>query len=45
MAGSTFHGMWRYRVGDWRILCEIEEESMTIFVADIGHRSKIYRHR
>ena len=36
-------GLWRYRVGEWRILCEIKEDVLTIYVMDIGHRSEIYR--
>ena len=35
-------GFWRYRVQDFRVICEIDEDSITIFVIDIGHRSKIY---
>ncbi len=34
--------IWRYRVGDYRILCEIKDAEIVILVVDIGHRSKIY---
>lgn len=33
---------WRYRVGDYRLLCEIQDEALTILVALIGHRKEIY---
>ena len=36
-------GEWRYRVGDWRILCVIEDERLVIQVFSIGHRSVAYK--
>ena len=35
-------GIWRYRVGDYRILCSIEEEKLVILVIAVGHRKHIY---
>ena len=35
-------GLWRYRVGDYRILAEIQDAKIVILILDIGHRSKIY---
>lgn len=35
-------GQWRYRVGDYRILCEIEDDKVLILVLAIGHRRDIY---
>lgn len=35
-------GKWRYRVGDYRIMAEISDETITIFVVNIGHRKDIY---
>jgi len=34
---------WRYRVGDYRILCRIEGESLVVLVVELGHRREIYR--
>ena len=34
---------WRYRVGNYRILCHILEETITIEVINIGHRKDIYK--
>jgi mRNA interferase RelE/StbE len=34
---------WRYRVGDWRIICDFADSSYTINVVKIGHRSDVYR--
>ena len=36
---SNRSGQWRYRVGDYRILAEIEDNRLVILVIDIGHRS------
>ncbi len=36
-------GKWRYRVGDYRIMAEISDETITIFVVNIGHRKDIYK--
>lgn len=33
---------WRYRVGDYRIVTEIEDDRVVILVVNIGHRSEIY---
>lgn len=36
-------GLWRYRVGDYRIICDIEDGVLVILVVDIAHRSKVYK--
>ena len=36
-------GYWRYRIGDYRIICEIKQEKVIIIVVEIGHRSEIYK--
>lgn len=36
-------GKWRYRVGDYRIICEITDNELIVEVLSIGHRSKIYK--
>ncbi|MGB5635448.1 MAG: type II toxin-antitoxin system RelE/ParE family toxin [Waterburya sp.] len=35
-------GIWRYRVGDYRILCQIEDEVLIVLVIAVGHRKDIY---
>jgi mRNA interferase RelE/StbE len=37
------HGLWRYRVGDYRLICEIEDERITVLVLEVAHRKDIYR--
>lgn len=35
-------GQWRYRIGDYRVICEIEDQKITVLVLKIGHRREIY---
>ena len=35
-------GQWRYRVGDYRLLAEIQDDRIVILILNIGHRSEIY---
>lgn len=36
-------GLWRYRVGDHRILCELRDNELIVLVVTIGHRRQVYR--
>ncbi|OPX34904.1 MAG: addiction module toxin RelE [Desulfobacteraceae bacterium 4484_190.1] len=35
-------GLWKYRIGNYRIICEIQDQKVTVLVLRLGHRSKIY---
>ena len=35
-------GQWRYRVGDYRLLAEIEDDKIVILILNVGHRREIY---
>ena len=35
-------GLWRYRVGDYRILCQIRDAELLVLVVTAGHRRDIY---
>ncbi len=35
-------GQWRYRIGDYRIIAEIQDEKLVILALTIGHRRKVY---
>ena len=39
---ENMRGLWRYRVGDYRVICEIQEARIIISVLKIGHRKNIY---
>lgn len=36
-------GQWRYRVGDYRIIAQIQDEKVTILLVNIGHRREVYK--
>ena len=36
-------GLWRYRVGDYRVLCQIRDGELLVLVVVIGHRRDVYR--
>ena len=38
-------GVWRYRVGDYRILCDINDGRLVILVVDVAHRREVYKRR
>jgi mRNA interferase RelE/StbE len=35
-------GLWRYRVGDYRVICELLDEEITVLVIKVGHRQSVY---
>jgi mRNA interferase RelE/StbE len=43
LRGAEFGEFWQYRVGDWRVICKIEDELVTVLVLRIRHRSTAYR--
>ncbi len=36
-------GQWRYRIGDYRLICEIEDEKLVILALTVGHRREVYQ--
>jgi mRNA interferase RelE/StbE len=36
-------GQWRYRIGDYRLICEIKENELIILALSVGHRREIYK--
>jgi mRNA interferase RelE/StbE len=41
--GGKLKGVWRIRIGDYRLLYDIDDKSKEIFLLDLGHRKQIYR--
>jgi mRNA interferase RelE/StbE len=35
-------GLWRYRLRDYRIICQLQQRKLVVLVVAIGHRSKVY---
>ena len=40
---GDYKGLWRYRVGDYRIVALIEDDRFVVLVVTIGHRREVYR--
>ena len=43
LKGSRYGELWRYRVGDLRLICQILDGRLIVLVLELGHRSSIYR--
>lgn len=43
LQGSRLGEFWKYRVGDYRLIAEIEDDRMIVLVLRIGHRKEVYR--
>jgi len=43
LKGSTLGEFWKYRVGDWRIVCSIQDDKVMVYVLRIGNRREVYR--
>jgi mRNA interferase RelE/StbE len=45
--GKPLHGdkkgLWRYRVGDYRLICDIQDERIMVLVLQVGHRGDVYK--
>lgn len=35
-------GVWRYRIGDYRVLCELLDAELVILALEVGHRRSVY---
>ena len=42
LQGARLGKYWRYRVGDYRILCELHDDELLVLVVAVGHRRKVY---
>jgi mRNA interferase RelE/StbE len=40
---GDFAGLWRYRVGDYRLIAKIEDDRLVVLVLRVGHRREVYR--
>ncbi|MBE0502427.1 MAG: type II toxin-antitoxin system RelE/ParE family toxin [Desulfuromonadales bacterium] len=38
-------GFWRYRIGDYRVICEIQDQQLVVLAVAVGHRREIYLRR
>jgi mRNA interferase RelE/StbE len=40
---GEFSGFWKYRIGSYRLICEIKDNELVVQVIDIGNRKEVYR--
>ena len=43
LQGSRLGELWKYRVGDYRVISRIKDQELEILVVEIGHRREVYR--
>lgn len=43
LQGSKLGNLWRYRVGDFRIICDLQDTRLVVLVVGVGNRRDIYR--
>jgi mRNA interferase RelE/StbE len=43
LTGSTLGEFWKYRVGDWRLVCSIQDDKVVVYVLKIGNRREVYK--
>lgn len=43
LRGSELGEFWKYRVGDWRLICQIKDAKILITVIRLGNQSEVYR--
>jgi mRNA interferase RelE/StbE len=36
-------GLWKYRVGDYRVICSLEHDRLVVLVLQVGHRREVYK--
>lgn len=39
---GNYKGQWRYRIGDYRLICQIKDDELIILALSVGHRKDIY---
>ena len=43
LSGAKLGNYWKYRVGDWRIICDLQDKRIVVRVLRVGNRREIYR--
>jgi mRNA interferase RelE/StbE len=43
LTGSRLGDLWKYRVGNYRVLCDIQDDRLVILAVKVGHRREVYR--
>lgn len=40
---GQYKGLWKYRIGAYRVICDIRDDELIVVAIDIGHRKNIYK--
>lgn len=40
---GEYKGLWRYRIGAYRVICDIRDDELIVLAIDLGHRKDIYK--
>ena len=40
---GNLHLFWRYRIGDYRLICTIEDKILTVLIIEVKHRKEVYK--
>ncbi len=43
LTGNVLGTFWRYRVGDYRVICDIQDGALHVLIIEIGNRREVYR--
>ncbi|TDM06939.1 MAG: type II toxin-antitoxin system mRNA interferase toxin, RelE/StbE family [Ideonella sp. MAG2] len=43
LSGAKLGNYWKYRVGDWRMICDIQDQRIVVRVLRVGNRREVYR--
>lgn len=43
LSGPALRTYWRYRIGNYRVICEIQDAVLHVLVIGVGHRKQVYR--
>lgn len=43
LSGARLGSYWKYRVGDWRLVCDIQDQRIVVRVLRMGNRREVYR--
>ena len=43
LSGPRLGAYWRYRIGDVRVICDVQDLQLIVLVLELGHRKEVYR--
>ena len=43
LSGPRLGNYWRYRIGDMRVICDVQDMQLIVLVLELGHRKEVYR--